>query len=301
MTDQLIQKVYSGDIRSLAKAISLVENYDDEGLELLLKLDIPKNNPVIGITGPPGAGKSTFVNELVKQILSDTDKKIAVIAVDPSSPFNKGALLGDRVRMSEHFLDERVYIRSLASRGSLGGLSDKIIEVTDLCRAAGFDYIFIETVGVGQSEVEIAGLADITIVLLVPESGDEVQAMKAGLMEIADIFVVNKADRANAENFYLNLIKLVKSKKNEKNQTIPVLKTVAQTGKGIDEVVLELNAMQKKIPNKKERFLLMALKAKTLIQNCRTKDLEGLNLPKLIQKEEENGNFQLYRFVKKYC
>src|SRR5262249_37535052 len=147
---------------------------------------------------PPGAGKSTLTDALIGEAIKQ-DKKVAVLCVDPSSPFNRGALLGDRVRMSEWYNHPKVFIRSLASRGSLGGLHPKIIEITELIKASLFDYIFIETVGVGQSEVEIAGLADVTVVVTVPESGDEIQTMKAGLMEIADIFVVNKADRPDAD------------------------------------------------------------------------------------------------------
>lgn len=175
----------------------MVENELSNHQEILENL-LTGLAPVIGFTGPPGAGKSTLLSSLVQQ-LSENDKHIAVVAIDPSSPFNFGALLGDRIRFSSLFQNKNVFIRSLATRGSLGGLSAKVIEVVDVLKAAAFDYIFVETVGVGQSEVEIAGLADTTVVVMVPESGDEVQAMKAGIMEIADIMVVNKADRAEAD------------------------------------------------------------------------------------------------------
>ena len=172
----LLQQVMQGDRKALARAITLVEN-DQEGYQEFL-FAIPRENtvPVVGITGPPGAGKSTLINAVIRK-LSAEGKDIAVVAVDPTSPFNYGSLLGDRLRMAEHFTNPSVFIRSLATRGSLGGLSEKIIEIVDVIRAAKFDMIIVETVGVGQSEVEIAGLADTTVVVVVPESGDEVQTL----------------------------------------------------------------------------------------------------------------------------
>src|SRR5690606_21168919 len=185
-----------------------------------------------GITGPPGAGKSTLVNSLSKK-LSGEGKRVAILAIDPSSPFNRGALLGDRIRMSQHFNDPNIYIRSMASRGTLGGLSEKAIEVIDVFRSAPFDIIFIETVGVGQSEIDIIGLADQVIVVLVPESGDDIQHVKSGLMEIANIFVVNKADREGADIFASTLEKMLKQKVSD----IPVLKTVAEKFIGIQKLI----------------------------------------------------------------
>ena len=195
---QAYKKLISqADVKALARSISLVEN-ELEGYESLL-ISLPTSTtPVIGITGPPGAGKSTLTDALIENILAE-NKTVAVLCVDPSSAFNYGALLGDRIRMSRWYNSKNVFIRSLASKGSLGGLHPKIIEITDLVKFAGYDYVIVETVGVGQSEVEIAGLADISIVAIVPEAGDEIQTMKAGLMEIADIFVVNKADRPGAD------------------------------------------------------------------------------------------------------
>ena len=194
---ELLQQVQAGDVKSLARAISLVEN-EFPGYETLLQSLPASTTKITGITGPPGAGKSTLADALVAELVQQ-NKRVAVLCVDPSSPFNLGAVLGDRIRMSDWYTHPGVFIRSLATRGSMGGLHPKIIELTDLLKAAPFDHIIVETVGVGQSEIEIAGLADVTVVVVVPEAGDEVQTMKAGLMEIADVFVVNKADRPGAE------------------------------------------------------------------------------------------------------
>src|ERR1700748_333019 len=253
-------KFSSNDFRSVARALTIIEN-DLEGAELLLKnLDFAKNVPIIGITGPPGAGKSTLVNALIGNLVSKGNK-IAVLAIDPTSPFNFGSLLGDRIRMATHFNHPAVFIRSLATRGSLGGLSAKTIEMADVLRAAGFDYVLIETVGVGQSEIEIAGLADLTFVVLVPEGGDEIQSIKSGLMEIADAFIVNKADRDDADVFANNLKKIIHKKGTDET---PVFKTVATTGAGITEITDFILSAQN-IKNTRKEFLLIE-KAYKLIQ-----------------------------------
>lgn len=227
------------DVRTLARIISIVENDESSGQTILENLQPDFSIPLIGITGPPGAGKSTLINALISSVLSREKelikgRGIGVIAVDPSSPFTYGALLGDRLRMSSHFNHPKVFIRSLATRGSLGGLSSKTIEVSDLMRSAGFDFIFIETVGIGQIEVEIASLADITVLVLVPESGDEVQTMKAGVMETADVFVVNKSDRAGSEKMVQSILSAAMIAGKEKPK---VTATVASTGKGVDELL----------------------------------------------------------------
>ena len=228
----LAVSIINGNRKGLARAITLVENEMD-GSEELLKNIQPKEIPVIGFTGPPGAGKSSLINAFLRHIVS-IKKKAAVIAVDPTSPFNLGSLLADRIRMTEHFNNENIFIRSIATRGSLGGLSEKIIEITDILRASDFDYIIIETVGVGQSEVEIAGLADTTIVIFVPESGDEIQTMKSGIMEIADIFVVNKSDREGAATLVNSLNKML-AHDHDSGWNIPVISTVAITDQGISD------------------------------------------------------------------
>ncbi|SFD30545.1 LAO/AO transport system kinase [Chitinophaga sp. CF118] len=292
----LLPLLLNGDIKALARCISLIENEATNYEQLLEKLPATSHTQVIGITGPPGAGKSTLVNELI-QLLLEQGKRIAIIAIDPSSPFNYGALLGDRIRMSQHFNNPQVFIRSMASRGALGGLSPKIIEVSDLIKAAGFDYLFIETVGVGQSEVEVAGIADTTIVVVVPEAGDEIQTMKAGLMEIANIFVVNKADHSNADEFVKNLRLLAHTRQRD-NWEIPVIKTVATQQEGLPKLIDAISMHQQQITNNIERHAqLLTEKTYQLIQRRRMKNINRKTLQLEIQQQLTAGTFNLYRFV----
>jgi LAO/AO transport system kinase len=237
----LIEKLLNGDRRSVARAISFIESDNNLTSEYLKELYSKVGNAYrIGITGPPGAGKSTITNQLTK-LYRKQNKKVGIIAVDPTSPFTGGALLGDRVRMSDVGMDAGVFIRSMATRGSLGGLSKKAIDAADILDAAGFDIIILETVGVGQSELDIAQAADTTIVVLVPESGDSVQAMKAGLMEIADLFVLNKCDRPGSQQAYTALQTILMIKEHDENSWLPkIVKAVASENKGIEEIAEEI-------------------------------------------------------------
>ncbi|MEJ7589185.1 MAG: methylmalonyl Co-A mutase-associated GTPase MeaB, partial [Ferruginibacter sp.] len=265
--------------------------------EELLILLTTSDTPIIGITGPPGSGKSTLTDALIGT-LTENKKKVGVLCVDPSSPFNLGALLGDRIRMSDWYNHPDVFIRSLATRGSLGGLHPKIIEISDLLKAAPFDYIIIETVGVGQSEIEIAGLADTTIVVVVPEAGDEVQTMKAGLMEIADIFVVNKADRPGADLFVKNLRLMLAPAFHKKDLPIPVMKTVASQKTGVIELFEAISFHINHPALNDKRSWLLAEKAFFLIQQKR---MQGLTKNEIKNNIEAAGkDFNLYHFIQKF-
>lgn len=297
--NQLSREIKEGSFLALARGISIVENELPGYEELLTNTRANDTVPVVGITGPPGAGKSTLVNALLKYWLAE-NKKIAVIAVDPSSPFNYGALLGDRIRMSEFYTHPGIFIRSLASRGALGGLSPKIIEISSLVQQAPFDVVLIETVGVGQSEVEIAGLADCTIVALVPEAGDEVQALKAGIMEIADLFVVNKADRDSAEALYRHLRIMAHERAGDKRET-PVVKTVATTYTGIAELAGEIDiVLSLGSQDKSKKMQLMAEKCWQLIQHKRMKDVSLKRIKEELNIATTQADFNLFRFVEKY-
>jgi LAO/AO transport system kinase len=293
----LLPHIQSGDRKGLARAISLVEN-SVPGYEAFLQSLPPSRTPVIGITGPPGAGKSTLVDALIGEWVG-AGKSVGILCVDPSSPFNLGALLGDRIRMSEWYTNPQVFIRSLATRGSLGGLHPAIIEITDIMKVAEFDYVVVETVGVGQSEVEIAGLADTTVVVVVPEAGDEVQTMKAGLMEIADIFVVNKADRPDADMFARNLRLMMAPAFQLKPHEIAVIKTEAHHKKGIGELTIAIDKHLSVHIDHERKYWLLAEKAWHLIMQKRMAGISKDDLRSALM-EAGTGNLNLYRFIEDY-
>jgi LAO/AO transport system kinase len=298
MWELLKQDLQRGQIKALARCISLIENEKHGHEDFLLGLTVP-SVPVIGITGPPGAGKSTLTDVLIGSIIA-TGKKVAVLCVDPSSPFNLGAVLGDRIRMSDWYDHPLVYIRSLATRGSMGGLHPKILEISDLCKVAGYDYVIVETVGVGQSEIEITGLADVTIVVLVPEAGDEIQTMKAGLMEIADIFVVNKADRPDAQLFMKHLRSMLAPAFHKKNMEIPIIPTIALKKEGINDLWTATLGFLSSGKYQQQKSYLLAEKAYYLISREKMKGLTKEMLREAIEPEMNRSDFNLYRFAERY-
>ena len=279
-----IDQLRAGDVRTLARAISMVENRGPGWSELLKGL-FPHSGKarVLGLTGPPGAGKSTLVDQLAR-FYRKGNRTVGIIAVDPTSPYTGGAILGDRIRMQEHFSDPGIYIRSMATRGSLGGLARTTADVTTVLDASGRDLIMIETVGVGQDEVDIVRLAEVTILILVPGMGDDVQTIKAGIMEIADIFVINKSDRDGAENVEREIRTLQSLAIRSDGWTPPIVKTVASEGTGIAELadavskyemyLKEKNlALNKSVENWQERLIEMLRDA--LLEKARGQITDG--------------------------
>jgi len=289
--------VEKGDFLALAKAISFIEN-KEEGANTFLETLQPNQVPIIGVTGPPGAGKSTLVSCIIEQGVN-AGKKVAVLTVDPSSPFHKGAILGDRIRMKDWYTHPCVFIRSFASRGHLGGLVSGMIELTTLLQTAGFDMILLETVGVGQSEIEIAGLADSTIVVLVPEAGDEVQMMKSGLMEIATIFVVNKSDRPDAEAFANHLTQMMREGLAE-NEMAPVIKTIATQQVGIKELVQAIADQQINIVSVKRKKQLLINKLYQLIAAQQMRKLDHQSIEVKLETAMQQKHFNIFEFAKQF-
>ena len=280
----LIQQLRNGDARALARAISTVENRSPGWAELLKAL-FPQTGRahILGLTGPPGAGKSTLVDQLAKHYRKQK-QTVGIIAVDPTSPYTGGAILGDRIRMQDHFSDPGIYIRSMATRGSLGGLARATADVATVLDASGRDLVMIETVGVGQDEIDIVRLADITIVILVPGMGDDVQSIKAGIMEIADIFVINKSDHEGAERVEREIRALQSLAVRSDHWTPPVVKTVASEGTGTKELVAAIAdyeaylkkgnlALQHKVENWQERLVEMLRDA--LLEKARDQLADG--------------------------
>ncbi len=239
MPDSLAQRLLAGDKRALARAISLVEDDDPEGWALVKEV-YPHTGKaaVVGFTGPPGAGKSTLIGALIKHRRAE-ERTIGVLSIDPSSPFRGGALLGDRIRLAEHFLDPGVFIRSMATRGALGGLAEAALQAALLMDAAGKDDVFLETVGVGQAEVDVIDHADSVVLVLIPGSGDSIQALKAGVMEIPDVIVVNKADHPLTDTM-VREIRGVLSLAPQHGWRVPIVKAEAIRGEGVEELAAKL-------------------------------------------------------------
>jgi len=289
--------VAEGNFLLLAKTISQIEN-KVEGTDAYLAKLTPKAIPILGITGPPGAGKSTLIAGLVGEWIA-VGKKVAVLSVDPSSPFHKGAILGDRIRMKDWYMHPQVFIRSFASRGHLGGLNSSMIELTTLLQAVGFDQIIVETVGVGQSEVEVASLADTTVVVLVPEAGDEVQMMKSGLMEVADVFVVNKSDRPDAQTF-TNHIRQMMMENGLSEDLVKVVATVASQGIGIIDLIQAIKAHQiaKTTLGLNQKLVVAKVVQLIVAQKIRQLDLEKLEEDVSVAITKEG--FNIFSFTQNY-
>ena len=292
-----INRLLDGNIRALSKLITLVESDPQILASVYPEIkDAVGRNHIVGITGPPGAGKSTLSSALVS-IIRDTGRTVAILACDPSSPFTGGAVLGDRVRMQSHYADPGVFIRSISSRGSGGGLSASTCGITTLLDAFGFDMVLLETVGVGQTELDVIKISDTVIVVLVPESGDSIQTMKAGLMEIADIFVVNKSDRVGADRMVKDVRGALQLSENHAVSLPPVLKTRADAGDGVPELLFEIDRMHSdreshdRLASHKSRKRLEALRTTTLLQ------IESI-LDTNLDEENSGANFEVIKLKK---
>ncbi len=299
-TKENIDRIIGGDKRAISRAISYIENNRDNKHLVLKSLYRHTGNAYrIGITGPPGAGKSTITDCLVALLVKD-GYRVGVIAVDPTSPFTGGALLGDRVRMTDSSLLENVFIRSMATRGSLGGLCRSVNDVCSILDASGKDFIIMETVGVGQSELDVAETADTTVVALVPESGDSIQAMKAGLMEIADIFVINKSDRQGADEIITGLKNMLHLRMpGENSRDISVLKTIASRNTGTAELLGEILSHRKYLESSglllKKRRRQVEIEIMEIVEtglrknfwNEKKREILDQNIEKILNKETD--------------
>jgi LAO/AO transport system kinase len=288
--DDWVSRIREGEVRALARAITAIENRDADSVELL-KAVFPHSGKaqVIGLTGAPGSGKSTLVDQLAREYRKQA-KTIGIVAVDPTSPYTGGAILGDRIRMQAHHADAGIFIRSMATRGFLGGLARTTADVTSVLDAAGKDVVLVETVGVGQDEIDIVRLADITVVILVPGMGDDVQTIKAGIMEIADIFVINKSDREGAERVEREIRAMQTLAVRKDGWTPPIVKTVASEGQGIAELAAAIAGY--------EKFAAKAgVAAKKRAENWRERLLEMLRealMERLLREQLPDGQLGDY-------
>jgi len=271
------QRVLSGDPRALARAATIIENRNRESEPLMRELFPHTGHAVlIGITGSPGAGKSTLVDQLTHALRRD-GKRVGVIAVDPTSPYSGGAILGDRIRMLDHYADPGVFIRSMATRGALGGIAKATTEMALLLDAAGCDVVLVETVGVGQDEIEIARLADVTVVLLVPGMGDDVQAIKAGIMEIADVFVINKADQPGADRLEREVKTAEEFAKRPDAWRPPIVRAVAKDGTGIEETLAAIERYRESSGRKMRAAGNWSLRLREMLRDRLLQDLSGID------------------------
>jgi len=298
-----IEDIYKGNKKAIARAISVVENESKDANSLLAELYSHTGGAYrLGITGPPGAGKSTLVDNLTRLYRKD-GKSIGIVAVDPTSPFSGGALLGDRLRLQELSLNKDFFFRSMASRGSTGGISKTTNDVVDILDSSGKEVIMIETVGVGQSELDVAEASDTTLVVIVPDSGDEIQAMKAGLMEIADIFVLNKSDHSGADTAYSALQAMLQLR--EEKAWIPkIIKTSALKNEGIDDLMNALNEHEKWMKSENRLFERRKSRLKDRVKDIIADDLnsdfwtkERISLLNSIIDKSENGTITPYSLV----